>query len=533
MDLSVIIPIYNTRQWLVRCLDSAIAAVKGLDAELILINDGSTDDSGKIAQEYADKYPFITYHYQENHGLSNARNTGIAMAKGKYLAFIDSDDMVADWIYRDMIHMAERNQTPLVFSNMTMINEKDRPAATIQYQIVLSGAPQSVTSMRFNPNLVYDTSANNKLILRSFWDSLGLSFAEGLVYEDLPVAFKLHWYAERVSVIHGFGYLYRKRGNGEKSITQQVNSIKNLRDKFYQERDVLAFIKERINEPGAKEILLMKEKWILCTTLETVLLSLYLMEPQEQDQIISEIGAFFKDVISKETLERASFYNRQKYNYLVSGNKESLLQIMNHKRLAWRNMPVIDLSGKPMLVLPEEIYKKSMTEAQKELQDDIPLTRIIEIRKDEDKLTLDMAAYYPRINVPDISSQKLSAYIYCEFSGERIDLPGEPITSPQMTKDNGTLVCMDDFRVCHYNYDGAGFRVTIAINDLCQLREKGRYFLGIDYATPIASSSRLVRSISPEAKNTIANELSDIGSGNGPKIMAKYDLRESFFFEVS
>ncbi|MCR4670863.1 MAG: glycosyltransferase [Saccharofermentans sp.] len=502
----------------------------------MIIDDGSTDDSCLIAKEYAEKNPSFHYYHKENGGLSAARNYGISLAKGKYLAFLDSDDKVADWIYRDMLYMAEKNQTPLTICNVTRLNEKGGTPVFFLYQKAFSGPPRAVSSIRQDPNLVYDTAVWNKLILRSFWDDNDLSFPEGRVYEDGPVSFRLHWYSDRVSVIHGFGYYYRIREGNLLSISQRTNSIKNLQDKLDMKKDVLSFLRERSEDPSAEELLLTQQKRILSMSIESTLLSLYLLDRTDQDLFISMIGSFLREEISEKALEKVSLYNNTKYRLLVSGDREGLLQLMNHKRLAWRSMPVIDLDGTPMLVLPEEIYKKSMTPAAKELQDDIPLTRITSIKKETDSINMALTVYYPRINVPLGSERNIKGFIYSEYTGEKVFLESRAIPSPELTTEKGTMICNDDFRVYEYDYDGAGIRMTIPYDTLFSLDTNGKWYLGIAYETSMGKGERLIRSIAPDAKRYIADALADLNpdrKGKGKKIQAKFDQRESFFFCLS
>lgn len=531
MELSLIIPIFNTEKWLIECLDSARNAVKGLDAEVLLIDDGSTDGSSKMAKEYADKNPGFKYFRKDNGGLSDARNYGIAHSEGKYIAFFDSDDKVDEHIYRDMLYMAKLHDAPITICNITRFNDKGAVLVSPMYQKVFSSPPTAVTSIRQDLNLVYDTMVCNKLILRSFWDEHDLSFPVGKYYEDGPISIRLHWYADRVAVLPFFGQYYRIRGNGAPSITQQLDSINVLEDKLEMENNILSFLKEKIGEPGVGDILITEQKKILDFSIEATLLALYQMKEETQVKFIELIGDFLKKEISGEALEQMSLYNRIKYRLLVSGDRQSLLQLMNHKRLAWRTMPVIDISGRPMLILPEEIYKKSMTEAPKEIPNDIPLTRISDIRNEEDNILLDMTVYYPRISIPDPECQKISAYLYCEFTGRKIPLKTSGRLSPELTEEKGKMVCNDDFKVYEYNYDGAGVTVTCPKETLQSLDHPGRWFLGISFDTKIAKGERLVRSISPEAKSFITNKLND--KDLGIKVTGRFDKRESFFFEVS
>lgn len=101
-EISVIVPIYNVEKQLNRCIESLLKQ-KIQQIQIILVNDGSTDNSGKIAKEYAKKFPDkILYLEKENGGLSDARNYGIKHATGEYLAFVDSDDYISDNLYTDL-----------------------------------------------------------------------------------------------------------------------------------------------------------------------------------------------------------------------------------------------------------------------------------------------------------------------------------------------------------------------------------------------------------------------------------------------
>ena len=94
-EISVTVPVYNVEKYLKRCLDSLVQQTFKLDYEIICVNDGSTDNSGKILEEYAQKYPKIKVINQENQGLSVARNTAMEHVTGKYTMFVDSDDFIA------------------------------------------------------------------------------------------------------------------------------------------------------------------------------------------------------------------------------------------------------------------------------------------------------------------------------------------------------------------------------------------------------------------------------------------------------
>ena len=100
MLLSIIIPVYNADSWLKQCLDSILTSVGSSSdmVELLLIDDGSTDSSGLICDQYAEQYSQVNTYHQPNGGVASARNTGLEHAVGRYLAWVDPDDLVSpEW----------------------------------------------------------------------------------------------------------------------------------------------------------------------------------------------------------------------------------------------------------------------------------------------------------------------------------------------------------------------------------------------------------------------------------------------------
>ncbi|HJS00822.1 MAG TPA: glycosyltransferase, partial [Flavobacterium sp.] len=108
MLLSIIVPVYNVENYLRRCLNSLLDQDLCLDDyEIIIVNDGSTDSSLRIAQEYGNKFSSIKIISQENQGLSEARNVGIRNALGQYIYFIDSDDFIQKKIFNSIFKIVK------------------------------------------------------------------------------------------------------------------------------------------------------------------------------------------------------------------------------------------------------------------------------------------------------------------------------------------------------------------------------------------------------------------------------------------
>lgn len=123
--LSIVVPVYNVEEYLSKCLDSILNQdIDKDDYEIIVVNDGSTDGSGGVAKEYAEKYSNITLINQENQGLSGARNSGIKVARGKYIQFVDSDDYLEPNVEKSLVEKMESENLDILRFNYQNVNEK-------------------------------------------------------------------------------------------------------------------------------------------------------------------------------------------------------------------------------------------------------------------------------------------------------------------------------------------------------------------------------------------------------------------------
>lgn len=119
---SVIVPVYNVEEYLRECIDSILAQKTSSDYEIILVDDGSPDGSGAICDEYAQKHAQIRVIHDENHGVSHARNTGIDLAQGDYILFMDSDDFWERGLLSALDMLSEQKPDMIVFGNSRLID---------------------------------------------------------------------------------------------------------------------------------------------------------------------------------------------------------------------------------------------------------------------------------------------------------------------------------------------------------------------------------------------------------------------------
>lgn len=125
VQLSVIVPVYNMEKYLQRCLDSLLNQNIS-DYEIILVDDGSKDKSLEICDEYANKYPFVHVIHKENQGLGFARNSGLDVAKGKYVSFVDSDDTVSPKHFCELLKVAEEHNADACLGGGTDVFETQK-----------------------------------------------------------------------------------------------------------------------------------------------------------------------------------------------------------------------------------------------------------------------------------------------------------------------------------------------------------------------------------------------------------------------
>ena len=116
IQLSVVIPVYNTEDYLQRCVDSVLEN-RSIDMEIILVDDGSTDSSPSICDSYSSRFPFVKTVHIKNSGPASAKNRGIEIAQGEYIALTDSDDEVKPDMFVKMLETAKRHNADIVGCN--------------------------------------------------------------------------------------------------------------------------------------------------------------------------------------------------------------------------------------------------------------------------------------------------------------------------------------------------------------------------------------------------------------------------------
>lgn len=234
-EISIIVPVYKVEEYLPRCIDS-ILAQSFTDFELILVDDGSPDNCGTICDEYANKDKRIIVIHKENGGLSDARNAGLDIAKGKYIGFVDSDDWIESNMYQYLHDNIIANDADIAECFYRRTNEKGK-ADFDELQSVIQTGEEAVIQI-YTSDIFCNIVVWNKLYDATLFEQL--RFPKGRINEDQFVTPRLLASAEKVFSGSYIGYNYFIREN---SITNSSYSKKNL-DEFYALKETKDFYKE-------------------------------------------------------------------------------------------------------------------------------------------------------------------------------------------------------------------------------------------------------------------------------------------------
>ncbi len=217
MKISVIIPVYNTKTYLLKCVESVLAQTF-TDFELILVDDGSTDGSEELCESCAARDERIRVFHQKNRGVSAARNLGVSHAQGEWICYVDSDDAVLPDYLKDMVEAAD-DDTGLVMSSITHV----RHAGVIPEDITVSG--KEMVRYFLDHHILVDSGPVAKLFLRRILTQYQLTFPENICYgEDMVYFYRYLNVVDKIVLRRKENYLVSLR---EGSLSTRYNSFES------------------------------------------------------------------------------------------------------------------------------------------------------------------------------------------------------------------------------------------------------------------------------------------------------------------
>ncbi|RGF13499.1 glycosyltransferase [Blautia sp. AM16-16B] len=210
-QISIIIPVYDVEKYLERCIESVLNQTLK-DIEIILVDDGSPDRSGKMCDVFAEKDKRIKVIHKENGGLSSARNAGISMAKGKYIGFVDSDDWIEDDMFEYLFNLIEQYDADIADCGMV---------ETAKYEFVKDNGEENIEVLNRDGALdVFfrisrsdiNYCACDKLYKRELVEKV--QFTDGIIFEDIDFNYRVLIEAKKVVISDSKKYYYFKNPVG-------------------------------------------------------------------------------------------------------------------------------------------------------------------------------------------------------------------------------------------------------------------------------------------------------------------------------
>lgn len=236
MMISVIVPVYNVEKYLNKCIDSIINQ-SYKDFELILVDDGSTDNSPQICDIYASAHENIHVIHKNNGGLSDARNTGICIAKGKYVVFIDSDDFIDSEFLKVLIEQKEEYGADISCVAIGKVNEGNEPNFSVKSKVFCCSGLEAIHNMLYQK--ILDTSASGILLPISIVrENL---FPVNKFHEDDFTTYKYYFSATKVIINTRPMYYYLQRNNS----IMHTTSKKSQLDEIEAIDEIVAFCEKK------------------------------------------------------------------------------------------------------------------------------------------------------------------------------------------------------------------------------------------------------------------------------------------------
>lgn len=310
MKVSVIVPVYNVEGYLEKCVES-ILAQSFKEFELILVDDGSADQSGALCDQLAEKDGRIRVIHQENRGLGGARNTGLHAAKGEWLLFVDSDDWIDPWTLDSSLALGEEQDADMVVFGFRSVDEQGNVLGTFAEKQP-KGEP--LTAAEHKDILLIGPAAWNKLYRRSLFEKTGVEYPSRVWYEDIRTTQKLLPAVRRAVFSDYVGYNYLQRPG---SIMNNLTLDRN--------REILEAFDDLLGYYASAGLANEYQEELCFLTLFHVYLtaSVRVIRADRRHKLIPQFAEYLK--------KHFPAYRTNKYLATLTGNQKLLLKLLEKK----------------------------------------------------------------------------------------------------------------------------------------------------------------------------------------------------------
>ena len=351
-SLSIILPVFNVEKYLERCIKSILEGTYN-DLELIIVNDGSKDNSDDIIRRYIEKYNNITYIIKENGGLSHARNVGYMYTKGEYIAFFDSDDYIEKDMYKKLMGKVEKYKYDIVVSDLYMEYEETGRKVYVNSNILeeyrnLTNSKEDIEIKKEIMEKRY-IAVHNKIYKKELLDFVfkdSTPFINNMYYEDIVYTYSLIPNITSISFVKEplYNYVQRKSSisnNYDKKLYDIITSVEILvknaiKNNIFEEyKDILEYI-------GIRYLYGTFMKRIAKTKDKKKYLEGYNIVLEEDKKLYEKYGILGKN---------------KKYNLFINNNEKKQKKSINKKIDSYNINNNDNLKGKLRLRLKNFILK--------------------------------------------------------------------------------------------------------------------------------------------------------------------------------
>lgn len=313
--VSIVVPVYNVEKYVAKCIDSIIKQSYP-NIEIIIVNDGSKDNSDKIIKKYQRIDNRIKYIKKRNGGLSSARNRGIEEASGKYICFIDSDDYIDQNYINILISRIIKDNSDIAICNMKYIyqdGEEKKPPFYITDNKTINNK-EALQYLFLGKQ--FQNHAVNKLYKLSIFKENDIRFPINKIYEDVFTIYKTLLNAKKISLCNDYLYFYLREREG---------SI--LTSKFNEKRfDILEAMSTISKEDFLDDLKLKNEFKLYCTNNINGLF--YYIFPYYSRKTKKEWVQFFNQIKNHDSIK---IIKDPKYNKCISITKRIQIYLVSHK----------------------------------------------------------------------------------------------------------------------------------------------------------------------------------------------------------
>lgn len=343
-SLSIVLPVFNVEKYLDRCIKSILEGTYK-DLELVIVNDGTKDNSENIIIRYLEKYNNITYIVKENGGLSHARNVGYTYAKGEYIVFFDSDDYIEKDMYEKLMAKVKDYNYDIVVCDLYMEYEQTGKKIYVgsnvekEYKDVEEDNNEINIRKEIMENIyiaVHNKIYKKELIEKTFEN--GMPFVNGMYYEDIVYTYSILQNTRSISFVKEPLYYYVQRtssisNNYDKKLYDIITSVEMLienaveNNRFEDYKEILEYI-------GIRYMYGTFMKRIAKTKNKKIYLEGYNRVIQEDKKIYEKYGILGKNKKKNSILNNGKDYSECKEKSLRLKLKNLILKNMDKKLFA-------------------------------------------------------------------------------------------------------------------------------------------------------------------------------------------------------